>query len=167
MVYHYFGDKKGLYRAVFLYQWSELKEWFDRALKKRMEESGTAPIDSRQLMKEALGTFFDFMASHQNFVRLMMWEGLEGGEVSRSLWTDVRGPIYVQIEFLVKQAQREGLIDKNVDPAHLIVSFLGVISFYFAYAPTLIDILHKDPFDSEALAERKGQVLRLLESLFI
>ena len=59
------------------------------------------------------------------------------------------------------------MIDKNVDPAHLIVSFLGVISFYFAYAPTLIDILHKDPFDSEALAERKGQVLRLLESLFI
>jgi TetR/AcrR family transcriptional regulator len=166
MIYHYFGDKKGLYRAVFLQQWGELKEWFDRAFRRRLEESGGRPPNSRELMSEALGIFFDFMASHRDFVRLMMWEGLEGGEVSRSLWADVRGPLYVQIEFLAKQAQEEGFLDRNLDPAHLIVSFLGVISFYFAYAPTLFDILHKDPFDPAALAERKRQVLKLLEGLY-
>lgn len=163
MVYHYFGDKAGLYREIFLEQWGELKAWFDKALEK---QGGDPSTNGEKLLSEALGIFFDFMASHQDFVRLTMWEGLEGGWVSRSIWKDVRGPIYFQMEVLIKYAQEAGLLDKEMDAGHLIVSFLGAISFYFAYAPTLIDILHKDPFDPEALAERKEQVARLLKSLY-
>lgn len=166
MIYHYFGDKEGLYRSIFLQQWGELKAWFDRALQKRLEEAGPAPLKGEGLLVDALGIFFDFMSTHQDFVRLTMWEGLEGGWVSRSIWKDVRGPIYFQIEFLVKQAQAAGILEKDLDAGHLIVSFLGAISFYFAYAPTLIDILHKDPFDPKALEERKTQVIHLLKSCF-
>lgn len=166
MIYHYFEDKNGLYRAIFLQQWGELKDWFDRAFKKRIEQSGAHPPTSRELLVQALEIFFDFMSYHQNFVRLMMWEGLEGGHVSRSIWTDIREPLFVQMEFLITQAQKEGGLSSKADPAHLIISFLGAISFYFAYALSLSDMIKKNPLDLQALAERKIQVLDLLEGLY-
>lgn len=167
MLYHYFGDKEGLYRAVFVQQWSELKSWFDQAIRRRIEEGGGLPSDVRTILGEALDTCFDFMAAKPDFVRLMMWEGLEGGQISRAIWKEVRGPIYVQVEFLIKQAQEEGVLDHSVDPAQLIISFLGSIGFYFAYAPTLVEMIRKDPYSPSALKERKTALREMLESQFV
>jgi TetR/AcrR family transcriptional regulator len=164
MIYHYFGDKRGLYRAIFLHQWGELKEWFDKAFAKRMET--TKPMSGRELLAEAVAVYFDFMVHHQEFMRLMMWEGLEGGEISRSLWKDIRGPLYVQMEFLIKAAQDEGVLDKQLDPAHFVVSFMGAISFYFAYAPSIGDMIGQEPLTANALEKRKQQLLYLLENVY-
>jgi hypothetical protein len=105
------------------------------------------------------------MAVNRRFVRLVMWEGLEGGAISRSIWTDVRGPLYVQVEFLIKSAQERGRLNPKLNPAHLVISFLGAVGFYFAYAPTLVDILHQDPFGKVALKQRKDELKLLLKSL--
>lgn len=165
MVYHYFGDKEGLYRAVFVEQWSLLKVWFDQALQERLNVPHAKPLTSRELLLQALEISFDFLATNLGFVKLMMWEGLEGGHVSRSIWKDVRGPLFAQIEFLAKEAQREGILDTEIDTAHLIISFLGVISFYFAYASTLHDMLKQDPLSEKGLKERKEQVIKLLSGI--
>jgi TetR/AcrR family transcriptional regulator len=165
MIYHYFGDKEGLYRAIFKQQWGDLREWFEREFKRR-EESGTpVSLDAGELLIEVLGATSDFMAVNRRFVRLVMWEGLEGGAVSRSIWTDVRGPMYAQIEFLIRSAQERGKLNPRLDPAHLVISFLGAVGFYFAYAPTLGDILHQDPFGKPALAQRKNELKLLLKAL--
>jgi AcrR family transcriptional regulator len=164
MIYHYYGDKRGLYRAIFIHEWGLLKEWYDRALQRRMAEGGS--VDTKELSAQSVGIFFDFLAERPQFVRLMMWEGLEGGEISQSIWKDIRGPLYVQMEFLIQQAQQEGLLDANLDAAHFVVTFLGAISFYFGYAPTLVDMLHEEPFSKAALEKRKFQILRLLANLY-
>lgn len=165
MIYHYFGDKEGLYRAIFKQQWGELREWFEIEFKRR-EESGTpVPMDAGDLLVEVLGATSDFMAANRRFVRLVMWEGLEGGAISRSIWTDVRGPLYAQIEFLIRSAQERGRLNPKLNPAHLVISFLGAVGFYFAYAPTLADILHQDPFGKAALKQRKDELKLLLKSL--
>ena len=165
MIYHYFGDKRGLYRTVFLQQWMDLKEGLDAAVHQRMLASGGTPLDSGTLLMEVLGLFYDFMASHQIFVRLMMWDGLEGGEVARDLWGEVRGPLFVQVQFFLQQAQREGRLDPRLDPAHLVISFLGVTGFHFAYASSLGDLIGQDPLSPQALSERRTQVLALLSNL--
>jgi AcrR family transcriptional regulator len=165
MVYHYFGDKEGLYRAIFREQWGGLREWFERELTLRIEARAGGTVDAATLLTEAVDIASDFMASHQRFVRLMMWEGLEGGAISRSIWTDVRGPLYSQVEFLIRQAQESGGLDRALDPAHLVISFLGAIGFYFAYAPALGDMLHHDPMAPKALALRKLQLQSLMRSL--
>ena len=167
MIYHYFGDKEGLYRTIFRQQWGELKEWFDRELSRRLESGAPLPTDAASILTEAVDISSDFMASHQLFIRLMMWEGLEGGQISRSIWTDVRGPLYAQVEFLIRQAQQEGALDRKINPAHLVISFLGAVSFYFAYAPTLADMLHQEPFAPRVLEERKDELRRLLSGLFV
>lgn len=165
MIYHYYGDKRGLYRAIFIHEWGLLKEWYDRALKRRVEAG--EPSDTKALIAQSVGIFFDFLAHRPQFVRLMMWEGLEGGEISQSIWKDIRGPLYIQMEFLIKQAQQEGVLDPDLDAAHFVVTFLGAISFYFGYAPTLTDMIHQEPYSKDALMRRKKQLLLLLDNLYM
>lgn len=164
MIYHYFGDKRGLYRTIALSQWMELKEWVDRTIAERLLGRDESPADTRELLVAVLGIFYDFMAGHQVFVRLMMWDGLEGGEISRDLWGEVRGPLFRQATALLAQAQRDGTLDPALDPGHLIISFLGVTGFHFAYASSLGDLIGKDPLSAGAVAERREQVIKLLES---
>jgi AcrR family transcriptional regulator len=157
MIYHYFGDKEALYLAVHRRGWEELGAWFVTKL---------AGGDTKNnLLLEALGVFHDFIASRQIFVRLLMWDGLEGGKASRALWTDMRGPIYRQLESLVTTAQNDGLVPKDLKAGHLIISFMGAIAFYFSHAHTMVDIFHKDPLSPGAVVERKDQILSLFRKL--
>ena len=165
MIYHYFSDKEGLYREVFLNQWGELKAWFDQALTEEVVPPEEADHPGTYLVTRALEIFFDFMMTHHDFVRLMMWEGLEGGTVSRSIWKDVRGPLFEQVTSLAKLAQKEGRLSATIDPAQLIVSFLGVTTFYFAYASSIGDMIGHEPFEDVAIKERKRHVKELLLQL--
>ncbi len=162
MIYHYFGDKRGLYQAIFVREWSELKTWLDKAMQVNLESTGNI----RDLLVKFVAVFFDFLAEHQHFTRLMMWDGLEGGEISRSTWKEIRGPLFIQTEFLIQEAQKEGLLNKRFHPGHLIISLLATTTYYFAYASSLGDMLRTDPLAPATLRERKKQTKLLLESVF-
>ena len=162
MIYHYFGDKRGLYQAIFVREWSELKTWLDKAMQVNLESTGNI----RDLLVKFVDVFFDFLAEHQYFTRLMMWDGLEGGEISRSTWKEIRGPLFIQTEFLIQEAQKEGLLNKKFHPGHLIISLLATTTYYFAYASSLEDMLRTDPLAPATLRERKKQTKLLLESVF-
>jgi len=162
MIYHYFGDKRGLYQAIFVREWSELKTWLDKAMQVNLESTGNI----RDLLVKFVDVFFDFLAEHQHFTRLMMWDGLEGGEISRSTWKEIRGPLFIQTEFLIQEAQKEGLLNKKFHPGHLIISLLATTTYYFAYASSLGDMLRTDPLAPATLRERKKQTKLLLESVF-
>lgn len=166
MVYHYFGNKFGLYREVHLKQWKELQNWFAKAL-------STSPVmnvpdqDKGLLLKEALSIFHDFVEKNPVFLRLLIWDGIEGGKISKSLWKDVRGPIYQMIETLVLEAQEAGAFPKAIRANHFIMTLMGGVAFYFSYASTMIDIFHQNPLKPEAVRERKEQMLELVNHLLI
>ena len=166
MVYHYFGNKMGLYREVHLQQWKELQEWFTQALLKSPIMSSPEQNKGEQL-KEALKIFHDFVAANPVFLRLLVWDGIEGGKISKSLWKDVRGPIYQMIEHLAIQAQDAGRFPKDLKANHFIISLMGAVAFYFSYAPTMIDIFHQNPLNPDAIKERKQQMLLLIDHLFV
>src|SRR5438045_9064325 len=52
MLFHYFGDKDGLYRALVLQQWVELKEGFDESARAYMSEHGSLPCDPAAVLGE-------------------------------------------------------------------------------------------------------------------
>ncbi|MFO1519115.1 MAG: TetR/AcrR family transcriptional regulator [bacterium] len=163
MIYHYFGNKLGLYRAVHARGWRELQEWFAKEL---MQPEVSPPgAKDEALLLRAVRIFHDFMASHQLFLRLLLWDGLEEGAISRSLWQEVRGPIYHQMEVLLEEAQNKGVLSKGLQASHLIISFMGAISFYYSHAHTMGDIFRKNPLSPEAVEERKEQVLALFQKL--
>jgi TetR/AcrR family transcriptional regulator len=149
MLYHWFGDKRGLYREVFRAQWEALRRG----------------LAGRATLEEALGGLFDHFARHREFVRLLLWEGLEGGEIARSIWKEARGPLFEEAVALVRAAQKAGRLDRRLDATHLIITFLGAVVYYFAYAPSLSDMLGKDALAPATIRERRREVMRLLAAI--
>ena len=149
---------------MFIKQWGELKAELDRKLGARLATG--EPLSTRKALMDVLGILFDFMASHRDLLRLMMWEGLEGGAISRSIWWDVRGPLFQQAVLLIENAQREGIIDKKVDAAQYIVTWLGAVTFYFAYAHTMPEMIGPKPMSTGAVRHRRRQLMALQEKLF-
>lgn len=166
MVYHYFEDKAGLYRSLFVEIWGGFKENVDELYNQQLHKHGSIPQDIKGVIVMALSVLSDMLSSNHDYVRLIMWEGLEGGHISKSIWAELRGPLFAQISFLLREAQVQGKIDENLDVAHLIISYLGATFFYYAYAPTLADVFGKNPLSEEALVERKSQMELFLQKLF-
>jgi AcrR family transcriptional regulator len=164
MIYHYFGSKKSLYRAVHRKGWEELQTWFTLELSRSASRNLTA-LDDEALLLDAIRIFHDFISGHQLFLRLLVWDGLEGGAMSRSLWKDLRGPIYRQLEALVLDAQQKGVLPADLKAGHLIISFMGAISFYFSHAHTMVDIFQKNTLSPEAIEERKEQIMALFQRI--
>jgi TetR/AcrR family transcriptional regulator len=159
MVYHYFGDKEGLYREVHLRGWGELQKGFQKSLETfnwgQVHESQA----EQALVVRAMDFLFDFAVEHLIFLRIILWDALEGGKVTRSLWSDSRAPLYQEISMLLMAAQQQGLIPPEFKINHLIATSLGMLSFYFTFANSLQEVFPPDPMDPTALAERKQQML--------
>ncbi|MCB1215150.1 MAG: TetR/AcrR family transcriptional regulator [Deltaproteobacteria bacterium] len=165
MVYHYYGSKEGLYHAVHIRQWHLLGQWFATEL---LPPGKPNPASTKEMLFRALEIFHDFSASHHEFVRLLMWDGLEGGKVSKALWKDIRGPLFHKIAALLDAAKAEGTLSKGLKADHLVISFMGVILVYFSHAESLEDMFGgKSLLKPKAAQERKEQVMKLFDRIFL
>jgi AcrR family transcriptional regulator len=159
MVYHYFKDKEGLYRVVHLRGWSELQEEFQKSLAQFRWEQFREGTAEQSLILEAVKFLFDFAVDHPSYNRIILWDALEGGKVTRSLWKEIRQPLHQAIAALLQAAQVHGLIPQELDVNHAIITSLGMISFYFTFANSLQEMFGQDPLSPKAIAERKEQVI--------
>lgn len=75
MIYHFFGSKDGLYRAVLDDQWAALWRAWEPTL------ASAATLAPRDGMRVALSGFFDITLTHPLVMRLAMHEALGGWSV--------------------------------------------------------------------------------------
>ncbi len=151
MLYHHFSDKDGLFREVLLAQWQA----FAVRLAEALGAGGGA--------EAALDGLFDFVAERPEFIRLVMWDGLGGARFSREIWQAARQPLFERTLGLLggkalSAKRRDGL-------AQAVISTLGATAFYFAYAPSLRDVIGADPLAPASLSRRRDHLHRLLRSL--
>lgn len=123
MIYYYFGDKEGLYRAVLEEMYARIRN-FERSL-------DLAALPPREAIATLAGFTFDYHADNPDFVRLVMVENIhharhlensaEIGELNLSAIDMIR-EVY-------ERGLREGVFRAGLDPIdiHLTISAL---SFY-------------------------------------
>jgi len=159
MLYHYYDSKEGLYRAVFAEQWLAFAQGLVVKIQPLLAGDDT-PERSRAILLGAVGAYYDYMAENPHFVRLIAWEGLEGGAISRSLWGDVSGPVFQQVTALIESTQRHGVLDPELHPGHFVISMMGIVTYYFTYGRSLGDLIDGPVFTPEAIAARRVQLLK-------
>src|SRR6195952_2244944 len=103
-LYKYFGDKQTLFQTVLA---GELE---------RLAASVGQPGGFEEI-GEFAGRTFDYHSAHPELVRLLLWEGLAGGpiadEADRSAHYGLKTAAYAR-------AQRDGILDDELDPDHLV-----------------------------------------------
>jgi TetR/AcrR family transcriptional regulator len=154
LLYYYFKDKETLYGAVLDTAFSGLKTTVFRVL--------DSDLPPRQKIVAYVGAYFDFIASNQNYPRLMQREMMRARE-GHSAHIESVIKKYIQPIFRrVGEVLRQGIADgefRNVDPAHFIPSMVAMIVFYFSGAPVLQKIVRFNPLTPERIAERRAAVL--------
>lgn len=116
-LYNYFGDKRLLFETVLI---EELE---------KLAVSLGANAPGLEDIGEYTGCIFDYHARHPHLVRLLLWEGLaEGPAVNEA----ARTAHYQRTVARFAEAQRNGILNDDLDPAKLVFLLIGLAAWWFA-----------------------------------
>jgi TetR/AcrR family transcriptional regulator len=154
LIYYYFQNKNSLYGAVLDTAFAGLKAQVFTAL-----DSDLSP---RGKLVEYVSVYFDFLAAHPLYPRLMQREMMRARDgqstIIDKIVKDSMRPIFGKVSAVLQEGIASGEFRK-VDPAHFVPSMVAMIVFYFSSAPVIQRIVRFDPLAPERVAERKAAVL--------
>ena len=154
LIYYYFQDKDSLYGAVLDDAFSGLKTQVFQAL--------DSDLPSREKLTAYVSVYFDFLAAHPLYPRLMQREMMRARDGQSThldkITKDHLQPIFSKVSGVLRQGIAEGQF-RTVDPAHFVPSMVAMIVFYFSSAPVIQRIVRFDPLAPERIVERKAAVL--------
>jgi TetR/AcrR family transcriptional regulator len=117
MLYHYFGNKEGLFKAI-----------LSRKLGERLAWAAATPGDPG----ESLAFWFDITCRDPDWVRLLQWEALEGGPGTISRESERQRAFKVGVDQLrVRQAR--GLLRADLDPRQTLLAMMALTMFPVAF----------------------------------
>lgn len=114
-LYSYFGGKKALWELVLA---TELEH-----LASAVSLTGAGLND----IGEFAGATFDYHAAHPELGRLLQWEGLQDGPPADAVG---RTKHYREKVARFAAAQRDGLLDPELDPAHLVFALIALAAWW-------------------------------------
>jgi TetR/AcrR family transcriptional regulator len=154
MLYYYFGNKRRLHRAV-------LENLF-----RQLHGTSIPPPTNEQAPGERLRSFvsgyFDFLATHPNYPRLVQREAMES---SRNFGWIVRRylrPFHTQLVRTIEEGIATGEF-RTVDPDHTALSILGMTTSYFAAAPIMSEVVGRNLLAPQSLKARKQALMDFLD----
>lgn len=150
MLYYYFGSKDDLFRAVLGQRLAE------RAPTARQRDR-TGPTRIAELQDKLEGSM--------DYVRLLMWEGLERGRRRQVEQELLRQDSLREWCDDVREAQQRGDLPRELDAEQLVLSELALVMFPFAFPQITRLVTGKLPTDAEFKAERRAFLERLTSRL--
>ena len=150
MLYYYFGSKDDLFRAV---------------LRQRLAERDAMARDRDRTGPGRLVDLQNKLEGSSDYVRLLMWEGLERGRRRQVEQELLRRESLVEWCDEVREAQRRGDLPDDLDAEQLVLSELALVMFPSAFPQITRLVTGKLPTDPAFKAERRAFLDRLTSRL--
>lgn len=138
MLYHYFGGKEELFRAVLRRKISERQRW--------AEASSGEP-------DETLPFWFEAACKDVDWVRMLEWEALQGDELKVIDAKERRAVVAGGLE-RIRQRQARGQLSADLDPRHLMLAMRSLTMFPVAFPQLTRLIMGQSVFDPKFQKER-------------
>ena len=122
LISHHFGGKEGLYRAV---------------MESRLGEPGGELAGAELSMPGALAALFERAASDPQWVRILQWEAMEGGQEGG---VERRKERYAQRLAWVEAEQAGGHLPAGLDPELLLLALVGA-AVYPLLLPRVVELV--------------------------
>ncbi len=154
MLYYYFGDKRHLHRAV-------LENLF-RQLRSGVYQPQREQTSPRERLREFITAYFDFLASHPNYPRLVHREAMESTKEFDWIVRQYLRPFHNQLVRTLEQGIASGEF-RSVDPHDTAFTIMGMTTSYFAAAAIFSQVVGHNLLTPHALAARKQALLEFLD----
>ncbi|HUM11419.1 MAG TPA: TetR/AcrR family transcriptional regulator [Myxococcaceae bacterium] len=109
LIYAYYGDKTGIYRAVLT---AHLHEFADPAFSKAF----AAEAGPRRALEDIVRRWFRLLIRDRPFARLLAWDLLSNGKGGRDIILESSGPMLELISELVDRGRATGELRASADP---------------------------------------------------
>ena len=156
MLYHYFGNKSGLYLAALESVYSQL-----RSQEEALDLFHVDPVKGMSVLVEFT---FDHLLEHQEFIRLIGIENIQRGRFLKKSKTIPKAalPLLESIATLLRIGQKQGVFRKRVDPLQLYISILSISYVHLSNKYTLSITFSQDLTDPQWLSARRRHVRELI-----
>jgi len=138
MLYHYFGDKEDLFKAVLRRKISERQSW--------AENLSGDPAESLQF-------WFEAACKDVDWVRMLEWEALQG-DARKPIDEKERCAATARGMKRIQQRQARGLISSEFDPRHVMLAMRSLTMFPVAFPQLTQLITGQSVFDPKFQKER-------------
>ncbi len=165
LIFRYFDDKAGLYRAI-VGCVKDTTETFSETFSAFLADESIArdPAQVRRCLSESTRFIFEYFRAHPPIRRMLMWEAAQGWQTFAKLRVGAgvetrRGAI----ARFFRQARDAGIIRPDVDPYFLITSVLSMTLIHLASLPRYQLLFPDVDFTSEeALDHAREQLVALI-----
>ncbi|MBI1205629.1 MAG: TetR family transcriptional regulator [Rhodopseudomonas sp.] len=156
MLYHYFGDKQGLYLAVLEHTYAAI----------RTAEIGLnlTELDPVAGMRKLVLFTWHYFIDHPEFLSLLATENMNRAaylKKSKAI-RPLHGSLVDLIEALLKRGAQQKIFRDDVDPVELYISIAGLGFFYMSNRHTLSTIFGKNLSASARLAARGEHIVEVV-----
>ncbi len=143
MLYHYFGDKEGLFREVMRRKIDERSAWL-----------ASAPEDPAEL----LPAWFQLACRDPEWIQLLEWEALQWGE-EKVIDEERRLEAVEKALERIRRQQSAGLLDPTLDARHTLLTMVAITSFPLAF-PQLARFVTGHSVSDAAFQKQREEFLR-------
>ncbi|HEX8993538.1 MAG TPA: TetR/AcrR family transcriptional regulator, partial [Anaerolineales bacterium] len=154
LIFQYFEDKLGLYAAVIRRADDQTRQMQDRALQELfgMKEHLT-PERLKELLREYVGWYFDYMVEHPRVMRIFNWEMAEGWQTFSKVISDRDFQDVENFAPVFGWIQEAGLMRAQPMPLLQYTAAMFTVNVYLALLPFYHLLLPESEWNSPELTE--------------
>jgi len=145
MLYHYFGNKGALYRAI-----------LHEGIATNLDLVAAAPADPADLLPFLFGRALKRVEG----IRLLQWEALGTGD-RKLIAEDERRKAWVEGSERIRDAQRAGHVHQDLDAEHFVLALMALTMFPLAF-PQLVRMVTGARASDAEFQRRQTRFLRRL-----
>jgi AcrR family transcriptional regulator len=153
MIHYYFGNKEGLYRAIF----EEKVTTVQRILSEAASSDGT----SRERLERFVRAYTHFICTQRHFARIVQQEILNGGKVVQEVFRPQVARNYLMFRQIIEDGIGTGEF-RSVDVEMTPISIIGMTAFFIIVQPMISGLISTGPDQDEFETRLANHTLNLL-----
>jgi AcrR family transcriptional regulator len=156
MLYHYFGDKQGLYLSV-------LEETY-AAIRAAEIDLNLEELDPVSGMRKLVLFTWQYFIDHPEFLSLLATENLNRATYLKKSKRirHLHAPLVGMISDLMKRGAKQKMFRSGIDPVDLYISIAGLGFFYMSNRHTLSTIFGRDLNAPPRLVQRGEHIVEVV-----
>lgn len=165
LLFHYFTDKLGLYRALMTRTKSAFYTRLSPLLDQLLDEGDGAVTAERMraFARDNIGWVFDYYVEHPRAARILAWEAAEGWRTFSNCLPATPNSWGERMNELIRRAQAAGVVRGDLDPHILFTTTMSLPLIHLASLRRFETVFPGTDFTSRAaLAHAREQIVELV-----